>query len=270
MVAREVEHDRVGPGAHDLLEELGVGAVEAVDGLVRVADAEEIGIVARHLTQQRELQRVHVLGLVDVERLRVVSKRREDVRLVGQERDRLGEQEVEVEDAARAAQSDVAVEHLGELRRRQRRVAPQLAGALGVVRAVEALGERPADLLFDARELPLLELQVAAVAQLHGEGGDQTSAARFERERLEVVVLAVLRDDVERHLVERARAHVADPGAKESLAQFVAGLAREGHRQDLIGAHLFVGDATLDAQSEYVRLARAGRRANEQTARRAT
>jgi len=34
MIAREVEHHGVGPGTHDLLEELGIGAVEAVNGLV--------------------------------------------------------------------------------------------------------------------------------------------------------------------------------------------------------------------------------------------
>jgi hypothetical protein len=80
----------------------------------------------------------------------VVTKRRQHVGLVAQQRNRLAEQEVEVEDASLATETDVAVEHLGELRGRQRRVATELARALGVERAVESLGEGPTDLLFDA------------------------------------------------------------------------------------------------------------------------
>ena len=268
MVAREIEDHGVGPRAHDLLEELGIGAVEAVDRLIRVPDAEQVGVVTRHLSQQRELQGVHVLGFVDVDGFRVVSKRRQDVRLIGQERDRLGEQEVEVQDAARATQTDVTVQHFGELRWRQRCFTSQLSHALHVLRAVESLGERPADLLLHAGELPLFELQVAAIAQLYRQGRHESASTRLQRERLEMVVLAVLRHDIERHLVEGAGAYVANPGAKEALAEFVARLASEGHRQYLIGADLFVSDTTLNAQSQDVRLARSGRRADQQAARR--
>jgi len=129
------------------------------------------------------------------------------------------------------------------------------------------LGERPADLLFDAWELPLFEFQVAAVAQLHREGRDQSSSVRFQRERLEVVILAILGHDVECHLVKGAGTHVTYPGPKESFAKFVAGLAGEGHCEDLIGTDFVVGNPTLNAQSEDVGLAGTGGRANEQAPR---
>ena len=44
-----------------------VGAVEAVDRLVGVADHEEVGLVGQHGGQQAELGRVDVLHLVDEE-----------------------------------------------------------------------------------------------------------------------------------------------------------------------------------------------------------
>ena len=119
VVAREVQDQRVRPGGHDLVEERRRGAVEAVDRLVRVTDAEQIRIVAGDLAQQQELQGVHVLGLVDVERTVAVTKCGEHVGFVAQHRYGFGEQQVEVQHAATRAESDVAVQHLGELRRRR-------------------------------------------------------------------------------------------------------------------------------------------------------
>ena len=78
-----------------------------------------------------------------------------------------------------------------------------------------------------------------------------------------MVVLAVLGHEVERGAVEGARAHVAHARAKESTAQLVPRLAREGHRQDVVGGDLAVGHAALNAQRQDVRLARTRRRAHE-------
>ena len=99
-----------------------------------------------------------------------------------------------------ATESDVAVEHLGELRGRQWCLATQLAARSSRTSApLKPWRERPTDLLFDPRQLPLFESQVAALTQLHREGRDQSSTARLERQRLEVLVLAVLRDDGQCH-----------------------------------------------------------------------
>ena len=48
-------------------EQGGVGAVEPVDGLVGVADDEEVGLVGEHRGEEAELGGVHVLHLVDEE-----------------------------------------------------------------------------------------------------------------------------------------------------------------------------------------------------------
>jgi hypothetical protein len=263
VVPGEVEHDRVGPGADDLLEQLRVRAVESVDGLVWVTDAEEIGIVAGHLSQHRELQGVHVLGFVDVDRLVVVSKGGEDIGLVAQQRNRFAQEEVEVQHATTATESDVAIEDFGELTERQRCLPAKSARTLHVERAVEALRERPANLLLNSRELPLLEFEVAAVAQLHRESRDESSSTRLEGEWLEVLVLAVLGDDAECHAVKRSGAHVADARAEESFSKLVARFARERHCQYLVGTDLLVRDAPLDPQRQDVGLTRTGGRSNE-------
>ncbi len=51
----------------EAVQQRGVGAVEAVDGLVRVADDEEVGLVGQHRGQEAELRGVDVLHLVDEE-----------------------------------------------------------------------------------------------------------------------------------------------------------------------------------------------------------
>ena len=83
-----------------------------------------------------------------------------------------------------------------------------------------------------------------------------------------MVVLAILGDEIQRGAVEGAGTHVADARAKESLTQFVTGLAGEGHGQDLIGRDLFVGHAALNSQGQDVGLSRSGRGANQKSARR--
>ena len=148
MVTREVQDHRVGPGREDLVDQPGVGAVKTVDRLVRVAHAEQVGVVARHLSQQHELQWIHVLGLVHVERAIAVAKRGQHVGLVTQDRDRLTQEQVEVHEAATLAEPDVAIEHVGQDGGRQRRLASQSPRVLRVERAVVTLTEGPTDLLF--------------------------------------------------------------------------------------------------------------------------
>src|ERR1019366_5582211 len=83
----------------------------------------------------------------------------------------------------------------------------------------------------------------------------------------EVMILAVLVDERQRRAVERTGADVPDTRAEQPLAQFVARLAREGHREDLVGRDLLLTDAALDPQRQDVGLARSGGRAYEQSTR---
>src|SRR5690606_11280335 len=65
--AIEVDGLEGGPAAAELVEEAGVGAVPAVDRLVRVAHDEDVPAIAPPGLEQPELERVHVLELVDEE-----------------------------------------------------------------------------------------------------------------------------------------------------------------------------------------------------------
>ena len=76
VIARQIEYERVGPRAQNLLDQAWGGAVESVNRLVRVANAKQVGVLAGHLAQQRELEGVHVLGLVHREGAGAVTKRR--------------------------------------------------------------------------------------------------------------------------------------------------------------------------------------------------
>ena len=67
VAALELDHLRRRPVAVDVEQEAGVGAVPAVDGLLRVADREHVVAGAPPRLEQPELQRVHVLELVDEE-----------------------------------------------------------------------------------------------------------------------------------------------------------------------------------------------------------
>ena len=65
MVFIEVHHLRARPAAGDIREEARVRPVPAVNGLVGVADDEEIVIVTEKCQQEAALERVDVLELVD-------------------------------------------------------------------------------------------------------------------------------------------------------------------------------------------------------------
>jgi hypothetical protein len=186
-----------------------------------------------------------------------------DVGLVAQQRDRLAQEEVEVQQSATSTESDVAIQHLGELRGRKGRVTTEPSRVLGVGRAVVSLTQRPADLLLESRKLPVLEFEFTTVAQLGGQRAHEFAAVRFEREGPQVMILAVLRDDIEGRPVKGAGPNVAHPGAKESLAKLVSRFSGEGHGQYLVGRDLVISHSSLDAQSQDVGLSGPGGRSNE-------
>ena len=83
----------------DIGQQRRVGAVEAVDGLRRVADQEEVSALADEQAQQPELDRVEVLGLVHEHVLEAVPYDLGPQRILGHGRRRHRQQVVEVDDA---------------------------------------------------------------------------------------------------------------------------------------------------------------------------
>ena len=77
-----------------------LGAAEAVDQLVVVADAREAAVGAGEQREQRGLRRVGVLQLVDDEPAPAPAQVREPVRMLGQQPHRVDEQVVEAERVA--------------------------------------------------------------------------------------------------------------------------------------------------------------------------
>ena len=99
----------------------GIGAVEAVDRLGRVADEVEVVAAADDLLEQPVLQRVEVLGLVD-EHVAVAEPHGVGpLRVDRQLRGRQHQEVVEVDDAAPPLQRLVGAEHGGDAVRRGRR-----------------------------------------------------------------------------------------------------------------------------------------------------
>ena len=147
MVASEVEHEGVGPCTYDVEHQLGIGAVKAVDRLIGVAHAKEIGIIARHVSQHHELQWVHVLCFIDEKRLRAMAERREHSGIVAQQRNRFTQEKIEVKHTATVTKSDVAIEHVGKLCWRKWGVTLELSSAFCVECSVESLTEGPANFL---------------------------------------------------------------------------------------------------------------------------
>ena len=102
----------------DVAEQPGIGAVEAVDRLGRVADEVEVVAPADELLEQPVLQRVEVLGLVD-EHVAVAEPHGVGpLRVDRQLRGRQHEQVVEVDDAAPPLERLVGGERGGDAVRR--------------------------------------------------------------------------------------------------------------------------------------------------------
>ena len=222
-------------------------AREGVDRLVVVADDAQVVAVADPALQQRLLEQVHVLVLVDRERLVALLERGARVRILVVHAHRELEEILEVDQAslglARLVRAEDALHHVVG----HRRLVVAQRPPVRVRREAAVL--RPLDLRRQVGE--------RAVAERHRQRPrDRQQDRRLRGQHLadragEVVELG------ERGRVERPRGHA--PGAKHSqpLPHLRRGLVRERHREDLVRRerarrHL-VGDAPRDRR----RLARA-------------
>jgi hypothetical protein len=79
------------------------------------------------------------------------------------------------------------------------------------------------------------------------------------------MVLAVTRNDCKRGAVKGSCSNVANAGFKESPTKFISGLAREGHRENLIGRYLALEDSSLNSQGQDVSFSRSGGGADHET-----
>ena len=124
----EVVGQRDDFGAGEVLGEVGqqrrVGAVPAVDRLVRVADDAQVDAVAQPALQQAVLHRVDVLELVDEQVAEAPARRGGELRVVVQRCAGHPQQVVEVDEAAALLLVLVALEQRGERVGGDRRLAP--------------------------------------------------------------------------------------------------------------------------------------------------
>ena len=146
VAARELDDLGRRPPAVDVEEEAGVGAVPPVDRLLRVADRRHVVAVAPPRLEQAELQRVHVLELVDEEVAEPPAlRRREGLVLLERPGDQR-EQVVEVDEAAATLAVLVAGVDVGDQLGPQDGLAPRLAHRGHVVVGRDHAGLGPLDL----------------------------------------------------------------------------------------------------------------------------
>ena len=230
VAAVELDHLGRRPPAVDVEEEAGVGAVPPVDRLLRVADRGHVVAVAAPRLEQAELERVHVLELVDEEVAEPPALRgRERLVLLEGPGDE-GEQVVEVDQAAAALAVLVGGVDLGDhARARSAGLRParahgvdvvvrgdhaglgplDLGGQLGGHRALVLAGDRSAPAR--VRRRPLRSSRVSGRAALVGPAGAQRAPG---------------------HRVEGARGGVAaEAEAAQAVVELAGRLAGEGEGQ---------------------------------------
>ena len=224
-------------------------ARERVDRLVVVADDAQLVPVAQPALEQRLLEQVHVLVLVDRERPVALAEDPRGLGVLVVEPDRELEQILEVDPALPLLLLLVAPEDaLHQVLRDRRRVRPQPL-EIRVRRQAPVL--RPLDLLREIAERAELERR-------RQRAPDRLERQRLRREDLPDPVAGEEAELRQRRRVERPRDDAADAEPGQPLAHHSRGLVREGHGQDLrrlegAGQHL-VRDPARDRR----RLARAG------------
>ncbi len=222
-------------------------AREGVDRLVVVADDAELVAVADPALQQRLLEQVHVLVLVDRERPVALLERGERVRILVEHLHRVLEEILEVDEAALGLARLVRSEHA-------------LHDIVGNRRLV-FVQRPPIRLWREAAVLRPLDLRREVGERAEAERHRQRPRDRQQDRRLRGQHLADRAGEVvelgERGRVERPRGHAGDAQPRQPLAHLRRGLVRERDGEDLVGreraARHLVGDAPRDRR----RLARA-------------
>ena len=175
---------------------------ERVDRLVVVADRAEVVALAEPELEQRLLEQVHVLVLVDGERAIARLDDAERVRVALEEADRPREQILEVDGAALLLAPLVVAEHALHQLRRDRRLV--LAEPVEIRLGGQAPVLRPLDL---GREV----CRRGELVRHRERVADRPKRQHLRREDLQVRHLPEVRELRERGGVEGRRAHALDP-----------------------------------------------------------
>ena len=239
----------------EAVQQRGVGTVEAVDGLVRVAHDEEVGLVGEHRGQEPELRRVDVLHLVDEEVARAPADGIGELAVAGQGVGTGDDEVVEVEQPAAGPLLFVAGIGNGHL--------------VGIDAAAATVPTRLGLVLLGGHESrfrpPDLAVEGARPAGVAGRHVGQHPAAVWQELGLgSASQFTVLVQQPECGAMERAR---LDPGNTERAqagAQLVGCLAAECGDQGAIGLDRALAHPACHAEGEHPRLARARARDDTQ------
>ena len=253
MGAVEVDRLQCRPAGAERLQETGIGAVPAVDRLVRVTDDEHVPAVAAPGLEELELQRVDVLELVDEEMPEPPALGGGEPGVPLQRAGAGREQIVEVDDVAPGLGLFVFGEPGGDPGR-----GPTGSPARGACRFLVAVGADharpgPGDLVAQVGELGSGRV---AGHLLPEEGLDPVEQLGRPATGCRPAITQLPPGDP----VERARLDVVvETDGPEATAELVGGLAGEGHAQDVLGLDVARGDPVGDTGGQDPCLARAGR-----------
>jgi hypothetical protein len=219
---------------------------ERVDRLVVVADRAEVVSLAEPELEQRLLEEVHVLVLVDGECAVPRLDHAQRVRVALEQADRAREQVLEVDGAALLLAPLVVTEHALHQLRRDRRLVLAEPIEIGLGRQAPVL--RPLDL---GREIG----RSGELVRHRERVADRAERQHLRREDLQVRHLPEVRELRERGGVEGRRAHALDAERREPRPHLARGLVGERDREDLLGEKRAGRDLVRDPMRDRRRLA---------------
>ena len=232
-------------------EQRRVGAVECVDGLVRVADDEEVRLVAEESGQEAELRRVHILHLVDEEVPGPPAHAVGEPGVAGQGIGAGDDQVVEVEQPPPRPLRLVPGVGLRDLLGSDTTPPPVLPGLCFVVCRGDEPSLGPTDLSVE---------RAGATGVARRRVGQQPPPIRQELREGPPSQLAVLTQQAERRSVEGSRLDTGHAQRPQPGAQFFCGLAAEGGDEGAIGIDRPVACPSGHPERQDPRLARPGAR----------
>ncbi len=223
VVLLEPNDARMREAQRNAEQPFGARAGEAVDRLIVVADDAEVVARPEPELEQRLLQQVHILVLVDGERVPLVADDREHVVVLFEQTDRALQQILEIERSLRGLPLLVLAEDaVREVRRQRRLVAVE-------PREIRLRREPPVLRPFDLRRQIAGGTEPVRLRQRVADPPQHERLRRHDPAR----IAAEPAQQSERGRVERRRAHAFDAERREPSAQFARGLVRERDRDDL-------------------------------------
>ena len=250
VVVVEADHGGLAAVGHRG-QQFGVGAVPPVDGLVRVADDEQVGAVAQPLPQQGVLERVHVLELVDVEVAVAPADRGGVVGVGPQVPGGEGQEVVEVDQSLPPLLLGVADHDLGQVGGRDGGLASGGGGRGAIVVGFDRAGPGPVDL---GHHVDRVDPSVAT-----GQLGHEADLAVEQLRWSDAPLGPALAELGQGGGVEGAgRDLVAQAESPLASSQLDRGLAGEGEGEDPSRVGLASEDPPGDAPGQHPGLARSG------------